>query len=230
MTDEHSDKASDGEMPEIDRLLAVGKTILVLAGIFLCVFMIVSPVVNSYNSLVDSDLQASRASANIKVDLERRADLLPNLASGVKGSAIFEHNTVVETAMARGLAQMGTIREHVKAGSGTPIEQIQGDDSVLTAMLGNFVKLQEQYPTLQTTQQFREFEAQVTATENEILRDRHTYNAAAMQYQATCRSFPTVLLANVFGFDEDKWPMWESPNSARTQYAPNITFDDLASV
>lgn len=233
MTDEsikenELDAAGKNEAAAFNRIVSVGKTFLVMFCIFFAVIMITSPIIETYNGLVDADLQVSRASANIKVDLERRADLLPNLASAVKGSAIFEHNTVVETAMARGLAQTGTIREHI-AGAKS-IEDLSIQNSQLSTLLGNFVKLQEVYPTLQTTDQFLKFEAQVTATENEILMDRQTYNAAVMQYQGACRAFPNVLFAKTMGFTPEKWEMWESPNAARTATAPNITFDDLKNV
>jgi len=213
---------SDETTPENQSEIKAVKIGIVLLCIVIAVICIVTPIIGAYNALVDSDLQVQRSAANIKVDLERRADLLPNLAETVKGSAKFEHDTVVETIMARA-GESEAIREHIKGT--TDASELAADQSQLTQILGNFVKLQEQYPVLQTTQQFREFSAQVTATENEILVDRQTYNAAVMQYRSVVSSFPTNLMANQYGFNVDRYKMYEPVDMKRAETVPTITFD-----
>lgn len=219
----HSHKDSDEGTPFERRMMNAAGMVIVLACIVLAVIFMVSPLIGAYNSLVDSDLQVTRAAANVKVDLERRADLLPNLASTVKGSAVFEHDTLVEVIAARA-GESNAIKKHI-VDSGSDIDKLDASNSQLTALLGNFVKLQEQYPTLQSVQQFREFGAQVTATENEILADRQTYNAAVMQYQSVVRSFPTNLVAGHYGFKADKYHMWEPKDVEHMEAVPQITFD-----
>ena len=209
--------------------LKIGVAMLI---VILAVMCVITPAINSYNALVDSDLQVTRAASNVQTDLERRADLLPNLAATVQGSAEFEyktqHDTYVEVAQARGAGEAAKLKSQIQntpateiAANGVPQEQ------QLTQILGNFVKLQEQYPDvkLNSIQQFREFGAQVTATENQILMDRQTYNAAVMQYQSVCRTFPTNLVAGFYGFNADKYHMYIPKNQTRAETVPEITFD-----
>ena len=192
-----------------------------MAIVFL-VICIAVPIMASYNSLVDSDLQVNRAAANIRTDMERRADLLPNLANAVKGSATFEHETLVQTIEAR--ANDASVIKNRIHGS-TTIDELSRNDAQLNTIFGGIMTLNENYPVLQTTQQFREFSAQVTATENQILMDRQTYNAAVMQYQSICRSFPTNLIAGKYGFTPDRYKMYEPSDIKRAETVPEITFD-----
>lgn len=214
------------------KIMKAIKVSIVLVAIALAVIMILTPLANSYNSLIDSDLQVNRAAANVKTDLERRADLLPNLAETLKGSAQFEyktqHDIYVEVAEARGAADAARLKGQIQSATPTQVAASNvPQEQQLTQLLGNFVKLQEQYPDvkLNSVQQFREFSAQVTATENEILVDRQTYNSAVMQYQRICRSFPTVLIANFYGFDAEKYHMYVPANQTRAEEVPTITFD-----
>lgn len=200
------------------------KIFAAIALVMFCVIAILVPLMASYNSLVDSDLQVNRAAANVKTDLERRADLLPNLASTVQGSATFEYKTLTDVTLARAGASK-QIKSDIQNTPATDLNALNSKQEQLTNILGNFVKLQEQYPTLQTTQQFREFSAQVTATENQILMDRQTYNAAVMQYQSICRSFPTNLIAGYYGFAPDRYQMYQPIDQARAEAVPNVTFD-----
>lgn len=197
-----------------------------ICGAIICVVLAVMcvavPLMASYNSLVDSDLQVNRAAANIKTDLERRADLLPNLASTVKGSAVFEHETLVDTIAARA-GDANAIKNRIH--SANTIDEMQQGEAQLTTLFGGIMTLNEAYPTLQTTQQFREFGAQVTATENQILMDRQTYNAAVMQYQSICRSFPTNLIAGYYGFSATRYNMYIPKDQERAEAVPEITFD-----
>lgn len=203
---------------------------------FACIILIIMcigvPLGTAYNSLVDADLQVQRSAANVKTDLERRADLLPNLASTVQASATFEyrtqHDTYVEVAQARGAADAAKLLGQIRS---APAEQVAAtgvpQEQQLTQILGNFVKLQEQYPDvkLNTVQQYREFGAQVTATENQILVDRQTYNNAVTQYKNIASKFPTVLVAGYWGFKPDRYQMYTPVNQTRAEEVPVITFD-----
>lgn len=213
--------------PALMKTLKIGASLVIIA---LCVMMIVAPLMGAYNTLVDSDIQVNRAAHNVQTDLQRRADLLPNLAATVKGSADFEYktqyNTFVQVAEARAQASK-QLKSNIASASPTDLAAgATNVDSQLT-MLGNFVKLQEEYPTLKldTVQQFREFSAQVTATENQILVDRQTYNAAVSQYQSVVRSFPTNLIAGYYGYSPDKYQMYIPKDQARAEAVPTITFD-----
>lgn len=204
---------------------------IVLLCTFIAVVLIVSPLIGAFNSLVDADLQVTRAASNVKVDLERRADLLPNLASTVKGSADFEYKMQYDTLVGVAEGRAGETRALKNKIASKPVQDVAATTTIeeqeINSILANFVRLQEQYPTLQlqSVQQFREFGAQVTATENQILMDRHTYNAAVMQYQSVARSFPTNLVANHYGFSADKYTMWQPHDVEHMKAVPMITFD-----
>jgi LemA protein len=214
--------------PATMRTLKVAASIILLA---MCVILIVTPLMGAYNTLVDSDIQVNRAAHNVQTDLERRADLLPNLAATVKGSADFEyktqHDTFVQVAEARALASTQAKAQIAKADPVTLASSGIPEEAQVTQLLGNFVKLQEAYPDLHldTVQQFRELSAQTTATENQILVDRQTYNAAVSQYQSVCKSFPTVLIAKYYGFNPDKYVMYTPKDQERAETVPTITFD-----
>jgi LemA protein len=200
------------------------KTIIVLGCIVAIVFLLVCPFIGAYNSLVDSNQQVQRSASNIQTDLERRADLLPNLAAEVKGSATFESKTLIAVTEARA-GQSQLIKSQLASSQNPDVASMSAKDEQLTNILGNFVKLQEQYPELQSTKQFVDLEAQTTATENEILVDRQTYNAAVMQYRSVCLLFPTNLVANQFGFNADRYQMYIPANQTRAETVPDVTFD-----
>lgn len=195
---------------------------IAMLGVILSVMCIAIPLMGAYNALVDSDLQVTRAASNIKTDLERRADLLPNLASTVKGSAQFEHETLVQIIEARA-GDANAIKNRIHGAS--TISELSEGDTQISTLFGGIMTLNEAYPTLQSTQQFREFGAQVTATENQILMDRQTYNAAVMQYQSVCRSFPTNLIAGYYGFIPEKYQMYVPKDQTRAEKVPEVTFD-----
>jgi LemA protein len=231
MSDEKSETNHE-ETITLDPKLASG--IKVVLGMFIIIVvaaLVTGALIDSHNQLVYADLQVQKSASNVKTDLERRADLLPNLANAVKGSATFEyktqHDTFVQVAEARALASVQARAAIDKmpatqvAATNTPQEQ------QVTQILGNFVKLQEEYPNLQlqSVQQFREFGAQVTATENEILVDRQTYNSAVTYYQATCRSFPTMIVAGFEHYNAGQYTMYIPSNQTRAETVPDITFD-----
>ena len=198
------------------------KIVIAIICVVLVVMCIAIPLMAAYNSLVDSDLQVHRAAANIKTDLERRADLLPNLATEIKGSADFEHATIVDTIAARA-GDASEIKNRIQTSDN--VNDISQQESKLDTVFGGIMTLNEAYPTLQTTEQFKDFEAQTTATENEILVDRQTYNAAVMQYQSVCRSFPTNMIAVYYGFTPDKYDMYVPINQTNAETVPVVTFD-----
>ena len=194
--------------------------ILFFAVLFCTIFLIL-PIVGGYNGLVNAELQIHKTDANIRADLMRRADLIPNLVSVVEGSAKFEKSTLTDVIAMR--TQATVIKEQIQNAK-TP-EELEASQNTLTGIIGRLLMLTEQYPTLQTTQQFRDLSAQITATENQILVDRQTYNTAVLQYQSMSRSFPTNLIAGFFGFYPDKYSMYRPQNETYAYSVPHVTFD-----
>lgn len=208
------------------------KVAIALIVVGAIVFSTVGAVSKQYNQMVDADLQVQNAAGNVQTDLERRADLLPNLAATTQGSANFEYKTLVGTILARSGHTEKELAETRKGiADANPVDAATGkvatkiDEMTMTQLLGNFVKLQEQYPTLQTTEQFRELSAQITATENQILTDRQTYNAAVRQYKSITTSWPAVLISGYLGYPPNKYDMYVPPDKTRTEIAPTLTFN-----
>ena len=178
-------------------------------GAFIIVVIIVMailvPIGGAYNSLVQKDVTCEQMKANVQTALERRADLVPNLVSTIEGSAAFEHDTLTDVISARG--QATKIKEQIA--SAQTVEDLQASQNELGAVIGRLLLVYEQYPVLQTTVSFKELQAQLTATENQINAERNNYNAAVTDYKVTCRAFPSVVIARIFGFNENKWSMFQ---------------------
>jgi LemA protein len=223
MTDNENKTDSEGETDVVgtftyyfNRYKWVIPFIIVVA----LVAMTLSSVGDSYNMIVQKDVKVEQMHGNVQTALERRADLIPNYVEVVIGSATFEHDTLTDVIAMR--AQANQIRENVK--SARTVEEIQQNQDQLGAVIGRLMFLTEQYPVLQSTAQFKELEAQLTATENQINSERNTYNTAVFDYKQTVRTFPTNVVATIFGFKEDKWGMFKANEKA--QDAPVVNMYD----
>jgi LemA protein len=144
-----------------------------------------------YNQIQTMDEQVNQAQGQIQTQLQRRADLIPNLVNTVKGVTKQEDTVFISIANARsrlgGAIQAGNIRQMAAA------------DSVLSQGLGRLLAIAENYPQLQSSQNFRELQDQLEGTENRISVARQDYNTAVGQYNAYIRRFPYNLTAKVFG-------------------------------
>ncbi len=147
-----------------------------------------------YNAIQSQDEQAAQAKRQIEVQLQRRADLIPNLVSTVKGYAKQEETIFTRVADAqRGLT--GTLARPGGAGAG---ELATANDN-LTRALAPMLTLVQAYPQLQSNQQFLRLQDELTGTENRIAVARTDYNGAVQTYNTTIRTFPTAITAKVTG-------------------------------
>jgi LemA protein len=166
-----------------------------------------------YNRIQTLDEQASSAKQQIEVQLQRRADLVPNLVNTVKGYAAHEEGVFTEVANARA-ALSGAVR------SGDPARQVAAD-AQLTGALGRLLAISEAYPQLKADQQFLRLQDELSGTENRIAVSRSDYNAAVQAYNTYIRGFPQVLTAKVTGARAR--PYYEAPPGADT--APTVDFE-----
>jgi LemA protein len=144
-----------------------------------------------YNKIQTLDEQANTAQHNIETQLQRRADLIPNLVATVKGYAQQEQVIFTRVADAqRGLT--GAIAGH------DPSQMAQANDN-LTRALVPMLTLVQAYPQLQSNQQFLHLQDELTGTENRIAVARTDYNSAVQQYNTLIRTFPTAMTAKVTG-------------------------------
>lgn len=173
----------------------MGKGIWVVIGGGLLLLLL---MVGSYNGLVQSDETVNQAWADVESSYQRRMDLIPNLVETVKGAADFEQSTLEAVTQAR--ASVGKV-QLTAAPSETELAQFQAAQDQLGGALSRLLVTAEAYPQLMATQSFRDLQAQLEGTENRINVARRDYNDAVRDYNTRRRSFPTVLLAGIMGFE-----------------------------
>jgi LemA protein len=144
-----------------------------------------------YNQIQQLDENAAQAKQQISVQLQRRADLVPNLVNTVKGYAQHEEAVFTQVAQARaGLA--GAIQ------TGDPAQMATANNQ-LTGALGRLLAISEAYPQLKADQGFLRLQDELTGTENRIATSRNDYNQAVQSYNTYIRTFPQALTAKVTG-------------------------------
>jgi LemA protein len=169
-----------------------------------------------YNRIQTLDETASSAKQTIEVQMQRRADLVPNLVNTVKGYAAHEEG--VFTAVAEARAKLaGAVK------SGDPAQQVAAD-AQLTGALGRLLAISEAYPQLKADQQFLRLQDELSGTENRIAVSRSDYNAAVRDYNTYIRGFPQVITAKVTGAKQR--PYYDAPPGADT--APTVDFSKPA--
>jgi LemA protein len=144
-----------------------------------------------YNQIQRLDENAQQAKQQISVQLQRRADLVPNLVNTVKGYAQHEEAVFTQVAQARaGLA--GAIQ------TGDP-QQMAAANQTLTGALGRLIAIAEAYPQLKADQGFLRLQDELAGTENRIATSRNDYNQAVQAYNTYIRTFPQAVTAKVIG-------------------------------
>lgn len=169
-----------------------------------------------YNRIQTLDETASSAKQQIEVQLQRRADLVPNLVNTVKGYAAHEEAVFTQVAEARSKLA-GAVK------SGDPAQQVAAD-AQLTGALGRLIAISEAYPQLKADQTFLRLQDELSGTENRIAVSRSDYNAAVRDYNTYIRGFPQVMTAKVTGAKER--PYYNAAPGAET--APTVDFSKPA--
>ncbi len=191
---------------------------IVLGVIALVVVLIVVNGCNGYNSLVKMDVDVQTKWSNVETQYQRRADLIPNLVSTVKGAAKFEQSTLTAVIEARASASKITIDPNKL--NEENIGKYQAAQGQITQALGKLMVLTENYPELKATQQFSDLSAQLEGTENRITVARKDFNESVQIYNTKVRSFPNNLTSGMFGFT----PKTAFKADAGAQNAPKIEF------
>ena len=160
--------------------------LLILGGVVLAVGLW---LISSYNSMVKLRNMVRNSWAQIDVQLKRRFDLVPNLVETVKGYAAHEKEVLEKVTQARSMVQ-----------SAQSIEQRQQAENQLTNTLRSLFAVAEAYPQLKANDNFRDLQQQLSELEEKIAFARQFYNDTTMKYNTMIQSFPTNLLAGMFGF------------------------------
>lgn len=182
----------------------------VVVVVVIVALIIFGSYVSSKNQMVEKQVAVQTQWANVQTQLQRRADLIPNLVATVKGYATHEETIFTNIAQAR----EGLLNAH------TPKAAIQANGQ-LDSALGRLLAISENYPDLKANQNFLALQDQLEGTENRIAVERRRYNEALQDYNTYIRQFPSSLWAGMAGF---------SPNdayfqaSAGSQNAPTVKF------
>ena len=147
-----------------------------------------------YNSLVQLRVRADSAWSDIDVQLKRRHDLIPNLVETVKGYAAHEKGVFENVAKYRSMAMSAT----------TPEQRGQAEGMLSQALRGLFA-VAENYPQLQASQEFTQLQGSLNEVENSIQNARRYYNAVVRDLNTRIQSFPTNILAGMFGFQQKQF-------------------------
>jgi LemA protein len=170
-----------------------------------------------YNSIQSYDEQAQQAKQNIDAQLQRRADLIPNLVNTVKGFAAQEEKVLTEVTQARA----GLVGALQRPGGSDPAELANANQQ-LTGALGRLTVAIEAYPELKSNENFLKLQDELTGTENRIAVSRTDYNTAVRQYNEYIRKFPQVLTAKATGA---KPRTYFEVTDAASRAAPTVNFD-----
>ncbi|MFC4160687.1 LemA family protein [Chitinimonas lacunae] len=152
-----------------------------------------------YNTMQSQDEQINASWSEVLNQYQRRADLVPNLVSTVKGYAAHEREVLEQVTTAR--AQVGNLRLTPELlNDPQAFERFQTAQSQLSSALSRLLVVSENYPQLKADTGFRDLQAQLEGTENRIAVARNRYIQSVQAYNTTVRSFPTNLTAKMFGF------------------------------
>lgn len=166
-----------------------------------------------YNRIQTLDEASTQAKQQISVQLQRRADLVPNLVSTVQGFA--SHETEVFTAVADARAKL--------AGAATSgdLSQMASASQQMNGALGRLLAISENYPQLKSNENFLRLQDELSGTENRVAVARTDYNAAVNEYNTYIRRFPQVLTAKVMGMKARDYFELQDASAAT---APKVAF------
>src|SRR5580765_6570047 len=194
-----------------------------LVVILLCAAVLVALFFGgTYNRLVKLQANVDQSWAQVQNVYQRRADLIPNLVNTVQGAANFEKFTIVEVTNARASVGRVQLDPNKAPTDAAQLEQFQAAQGQLSNALSRLLVVVERYPELKSNQSFLGLQAQLEGTENRISVERNNFNGAVQDFNTTVRSFPTNLIAGMFGFAPR--PFFTAQTGADRPPAVNFNF------
>lgn len=186
------------------------KTSIVLIGI-IAIFLVIGGILaSSYNNMVSKKETIENTLSDLDVMLQRRADLIPNLVSTVKGYMNHESEIINQVTEARkNLVNANTVSEKLDA------------NEELTHSLQALMVVVENYPELKSSSNFIQLSDELAGTENRISVARRDYNMAVNQYNTTIKKFPNMIFASLFGFEKENYYEAEASSTK----VPSVSFE-----
>lgn len=194
-----------------------------LVAVVVLIAIVGFSIVGTYNNLVTLSQAVDTQWAQVENVYQRRADLVPNLVATVKGAANFEKSTYIAVAEAR--AKVGQVTQTIPQNVTSDPQnfaKFQAAQDGLSATLARLLAVVENYPDLKASENFLTLQSQLEGTENRIAVERMRYNDIARQYNTARQSFPTVVIAGIFGSRFPTKEYFKAQPGAQT--APQVQF------
>jgi LemA protein len=193
-------------------------------GVVVLIALVVGGVLlGTYNNLVGLGQAVDAQWSQVENQYQRRADLIPNLVSTVRGAAEFEKTTLEQVVKAR--ASVGQINMGNLPNDPAAFARFQQAQDSLSSALSRLMVVVERYPDLKANQNFRDLQVQLEGTENRIAVERMRFNEKAQAYNTARLRFPTVLVARLLGFGEKAY----FKATAGSEQPPPVNFNFSAS-
>ena len=196
--------------------------LIVLLVLLAAVAVLVLFVVGIYNRLVALRNRFKNAFAQIDVQLKRRYALIPNLVETAKGYLKHEHSTLEDVIKARNIALAASQTAAANPADAGAMKNLLGAETGLAGALSRLMVVSEQYPDLKANQNMMQLTEELTSTENKISFARQAYNDSVMVYNTTRETFPNVVFAGMFGFNEAQ--LFQIDDAAE-RAAPKVSFN-----
>src|SRR5436190_13067174 len=202
----------------------MGKTGLIVLGVIVVIVILFGLIgIGSYNSLVTKRQSVDASWAEVQNQMQRRADLIPNIVATVKGIAGLEERVFTKIAEAR-----SQLLSTIQNPNSTTEEKVAADNNLTQSLRdggllgtgGRFLSITENYPQLKSNESFLKLQDELAGTESRLATARRDYTLAAQDYNTTRSRFTMVLFAGVMGFKEQ--PYFQADPGA--QPVPKVDF------
>ncbi|WLE95475.1 MAG: LemA family protein [Candidatus Electrothrix communis] len=194
----------------------------ILVAFFVVAVFLVFISIGIYNKLVALRNRYKNAFSQIDVQLKRRYDLIPNLVEVAKGYMKHERETLEAVIQARNVAVNAGQQAAANPGDPATMQSLGSAEGQLTGALGRLFALSENYPDLKASQNMMSLQEELSSTENKVAFARQAYNDSVMSYNTARETFPNVIFAGIFKFQEAN--LFEIEEEQQRE-APKVAFD-----
>lgn len=170
------------------------KSSIVIIVVIAIIVILAIVLIANYNSIISVSEEVDNKFSTIDTQLQRRADLIPNLVNTVKGYTNQEQAVIDSVTDAR-----------AKLAGANSVEEKANADQELTSALNNLLVVVENYPDLKSSQNFINLSDELAGTENRIATARKDYNDAVREYNTKIKRFPTNIVSGMFGYGEKEY-------------------------
>ncbi len=186
--------------------------------------VVVFIVIKIYNKLVSFKTQYENSYAQIDVQLKRRLDLIPNLVEVAKKYMEHERETLTKVTEAREGMSTAMRAAKSKPGDAGVMTALAQSEVALSGAMSGFNLKMESYPDLKASENMMQLTEEMTTTENKVAYSRQGYNDLVQKFNEYRNSFPTIMLAGMFGFPSDAALLQFAETKEELNKAPKVSF------